>query len=58
MRKPRPANPTRERYIGSGLITPDPIRSAPPLSADALADLGFHAAAKAARATPIWSRAR
>jgi hypothetical protein len=53
-----PVSDTRERYIASGLITPDPIRSAPPMSADELDERGFHSAARAVRAAPIWSRAR
>lgn len=58
MRKPPQPSLLRQRYIDAGLITPDPIRSSPPLSAEELSDRGFHAAAKASRNNPRWSRAR
>jgi hypothetical protein len=58
MRKPKAPSPTRQRYIASGLIVPDPVRSREPLTADEMTELGFHAAATAARKAPRSVRAR
>lgn len=58
MRKPKAPSATRQRYINSGLITPDPVRSRAPLNADELTERGFHSAASAVAKAPRHVRAK